>query len=56
MLPPGTPFFFLIQIGLDVVDEGIDFLGFVGVDHQTGALVHQQQVLIFVDNIHFRLE
>ena len=37
-------------------DEGIDPLLLVRVDEQAGALVHQQQVLILVDNIQLRLE
>ena len=32
-------------------DEGVHALVLVRVDDQAGALVHQQQVLILVDNI-----
>ena len=39
-----------------MVDEGVDLLRLVGVDHQAGALVHQQQVLILVDDVQLGLE
>ena len=34
-----------------MVDEGIDLLRLVGVNHQTGALVQQHQILVLVDDI-----
>ena len=34
-----------------MVDEGVDLLRLVGVDHQTGALVQQHQILVLVDDI-----
>ena len=34
-----------------MVDEGVDLFRFVCVDHQAGPLVHQQQILIFIDDI-----
>ena len=48
VLGPGVPLLFLVEIGLDMGNEGIDVLVFVGVDHQTGPLVHQQDVLVLV--------
>ena len=56
VLPLGVPLLLLVQVRLDVVDEGVDLLRLVGVDHQAGALVHQQQVLILVDDVQLGLE
>ena len=56
VFPPGVPLPLLVEIGLDVVDEGIDLLRLVGVDHHAGALVHQQQILILVDDVQPGLE
>ena len=39
-----------------MVDEGVDLLRFISVDDHAGALVHQQQVLVLVDDIQHRLE
>ena len=50
VLPPGVPLPFLVQVRLDVVDECVDLLRLVGVDHQALGLVRQQQVLILVDH------
>ena len=53
--PPGrgtTPF--LVEVGLDVGEQGVDPFALVGVDHQTGALVHQQDVLVLVHDAHAR--
>ncbi len=38
----------MIEIGLDVGEEGIDPLVLIGMDHQAGALVHQKDVLILI--------
>ena len=54
--PPGVPLPLLVEIGLDVVDEGIDLLRLVGVDHHAGALIHQQQIFILVDDVQPGLE
>ena len=51
VLPLGVPLLLLIEVGLDMVDEGVDLLRLVGVDHQTGALVQQHQILVLVDDI-----
>ena len=48
IFPLGVPLPFLIQICLNVVDEGIHLLRLVGVDHHSLRLVRQQQVLILV--------
>ena len=53
---PGVPLLFLIEVGLDVGDEGVDVLVLVGVDHQAGPLVHQQDVLVLVDDVQLGLE
>ena len=39
-----------------MVDEGVDFLRLVGVNHQAGALVRQQQIFILVYNVQLGLE
>ena len=39
-----------------MIDEGVDLLGFVGVDHHAGALVHQQEVLVLIDQIQLGTE
>ena len=41
---------------LDVVDEGVDLLCLVGVDHQAGALVQQQQILVLIHDVQAGLE
>ena len=51
VLPPGVPLPLLVEVCLNVVDEGVDLLRLVGVDHQTGALVQQHQILVLVDDI-----
>ena len=56
VLPPGIPLPLLIQIRLDVVDEGVDLLCLVGVDHQAGALVQQQQILVLIHDVQAGLE
>ena len=33
-----------------MVDQGIDFLCFVGVNHDARAFVRQQQILVLVDD------
>ena len=39
-----------------MVDEGVDFLRLVGVDHQPGPLVHEKKVLVLVDDAQPGLE
>ena len=56
VLPPGIPLLFLVQVGLDVVDEGVDFFRLVGVDHHSGALIHHQQVFVLVYDVQLRAE
>ena len=56
VLPFGIPLFFLVQVGLNVVDEGVDLLRLIGVDHQTRPLVHQQQILVFVHDVQLGTE
>ena len=51
VLPPGVPLPLLVEVRLNVVDEGVDLLRLVGVNHQTGALVQQHQILVLVDDI-----
>ena len=42
----------LIQIGLDLVDEGPAILrSVVGVHRQPGTLIHQQNVLVLIDDV-----
>ena len=48
IFPLGVPLPFLVQIRLDVVDEGVHLLRLVGVDHHSLRLVRQQQVLILI--------
>ena len=49
---PGPPFFLLVQIGLDLVNEGpAVFRPVVGVDGQPGPFVHQEDVFILVNDI-----
>ena len=55
VLRPGVPFALCVEIGLDVVDEGLAVLRtVVGVDRQTGALVRQEDVGVLIYNIQFR--
>ena len=53
---PGVPLLFLIKVGLDVGDEGVDVLPLVRVDQQAGALVHQEDVLVLIDDVQLGLE
>ena len=54
ILLPGPPFPLLVQVGLDVIDQRPSVLGAVmGMDRQTRPLIHQQDVVIFVDNVQF---
>ena len=48
VFPVGGPLLFLVQVGLDVGEQGVHPLALVGVDHHTGALVHQQDVLVLI--------
>ena len=56
VLPAGVPLPLLIEVRLDVVDEGVHLLRLVSVDHQPRPLVDQQQVLVLVHDVHLRLE
>jgi len=56
ILPLGVPLPLLIQIGLHVVDEGVDLFRLIGVNHQTGPLVQQEDVFVLVENVQFGLE
>ena len=56
VFPSGVPLPLLIQIRLDVVDEGVDLLRLVGVDHQAGPLVQQQQILVLIHDVQAGLE
>ena len=38
------------------VMQGVDLLLLVRVDHQSRALVHQQKVLVLIDNVQLGLE
>ena len=51
VLPPGVPLPFLVKVRLDVIDEGVDLLRLVGVDHQPRPFVQQHQVLILIYDI-----
>ena len=53
---PGVPLLFLIKVGLDMVDEGIHFFRFVGVDYHAGALVRQEKVSVLIHNIELGAE
>ena len=49
---PGTPFPFLIQIRLDMIDKRPSILRtIVGMNRQPRTLIHQQDVFILVDNV-----
>ena len=39
-----------------MVDQGVDLLCLVGVDHQAGALVQQQQILVLIHDVQAGLE
>ena len=41
----------LVKVRLDVIDEGVDLLRLVGVDHQPRPFVQQHQVLILIYDI-----
>ena len=52
---PGAPVALGVEVRLNVVDEGFSVLGpVVGVDGHAGPLVHQQDVLILVDDLQLR--
>ena len=48
VFPLGIPLPLLVQVCLNVVDEGVDLLRLVGVYHQPRPLVQQQQVFVLV--------
>ena len=49
---PGPPFPLLIQVGLDVVDEGpAVFRTVMGMNGKSGPLIHQQDVFVLVDDV-----
>ena len=50
VLPAGVPLPLLVEVGLDVVDEGVDLLRLVGVADQALALVRKKEVLVFIDD------
>ena len=50
VLPAGVPLPLLVEVGLDVVDEGVDLLRLVGVADQALALIGEKNVLILVDD------
>ena len=56
VLPFGVPLPLLVEIGLDVVDEGVHLLRLIRVDHQSGTLVRQEDILVLVQNIQTGLE
>ena len=56
ILLPGVPLLFLIEVGLDVGEQGVDPLVLVRMDHQSRAFVHQQKVLVLVDDVQLGLE
>ena len=56
VLHPGAPLPLLVEVGLNVVDEGVHLFRLVGVYHHAGRLVHQQQVLILIENVQPGLE
>ena len=39
-----------------MVDEGVDLFRLIGVDHHAGPFIHQQQVLILIDDVQLGLE
>ena len=52
VLPVGGPLPLLIEVGLDVVDEGPAILrAIMGMDRKAGPLVHKEDVLVLVYNI-----
>ena len=51
VLVPGVPLLLLIEVGLDVGDQGVDLLVLIGVAEQAGPLVQQHQVFILVDDL-----
>ena len=51
VLPVGGPLLFLVQIGLDVGEEGVYTLALVGVNHQARTLIQQQDVFVLIEDI-----
>ena len=39
-----------------MVDKGVDFFRFVGMDHQSGTLIYQQQIFVLVHDIQLGIE
>ena len=56
MLPAGIPLPLLVEVGLNVVDEGVDLLCLIGMDHKARTLVQKKKVLILVKNVQLGLE
>ena len=52
----GVPLLLLIEVGLDVGDEGVHLLVLVGVAQKAGPLVEQHQVFVLIDDIQLGLE
>ena len=50
VLPAGIPLLLLIEVSLDVVDQGVDLLGLVGMAHKALPLVRQEQVFVLVND------
>ena len=48
VLPEGVPLLLLVQVRLDVVDEGVHVLRLIPVYHHARGLVHQQDVFVFI--------
>ena len=44
----GGPLLLLIEIGLDVGEQGVHPLVLIGVDHQAGALVQQHDLVVLI--------
>ena len=56
VLVPGVPLLFLIKVGLDMGDQGVDLFLFVGVAQQARPFVEQQQVFILIHDVQPGLE
>ena len=51
IFPPGIPLPLLVEVCLDVIDEGVHLLRLVSVDYQPRTLIQQHQVLILIHNV-----
>ena len=56
MLVPGIPLLLLVEVGLNVGDEGVHLFVLVRVAQQARPFVEQHQVFILIDDVQVGLE